>query len=168
MDFPIPGGSNAVKGSVTDHLPSASQPLLHSQAPSVTLASPTVRFLDNSMGDGVRTLRARVTGPSGASLLTVTTHAQIMGATIDGVGVPNIRDEDKGEAGWNLTYWSPPPEGFELILTIADGEPVTVTATAGAPELPAIPGGPYRDRPPHMMPIAEDTTMVSKSFSPRS
>ena len=91
-----------------------------------------------------------------------------MGATIDGVGVPNIRDEDKGEAGWNLTYWSPPPEGFELILTIADGERVTVTATAGAPELPAIPGGTYRDRPPHMMPITEDTTMVSKSFSPHS
>ena len=161
-------GSNAAKGSVTDHIPNASQPLLHSQAPSVTLASPTVRFLDNSMVDGVRTLRARVTGPPGASFLTVTTHTQIMGATVDGVRVPNISDEDKGEAAWNLIYWSPPQEGFELSLTIADGEPVTVTATAGAPGLPAMPVGAYHDRPPHMMPITEDTTMVSRSFSPRS
>ena len=161
-------GSNPVKGSVTDHLPNASQPLLHSQAPPVTLASPTVRFLDNRMVDGARTLRARVTGPPGATLLTVTTHTQIMGATLDGVRVLNLSDEDKGEAAWNLTYWSPPPEGFELILTIADGERVTVTATAGTPELPAIPGGTYHDRPSHMMPIAEDTTMVSRSFNPHS
>jgi hypothetical protein len=161
-------GSNPVKGAVTEHVSSASEPLLHSQAPAVALAEPTVRFLDNGMGDGVRTLRARVTGPPRTSLLAITTRAQIMGATVDGVRVPNSNNKDKGEAAWNLAYWSPPPEGFELVLTIADGQRATVTATAGTPELPAIPGSTHRERPPHMMPITEDMTMVSRSFNPHS
>ena len=161
-------GPNAAKGSVTDHLPSASQPLLHSQAPPIALPGPTVRLLDDGMKGGVRTLRARVTGPPGASLLAIATHAQIRGATVDGVRVPDISEEDKGEAAWNLTYWSPPADGFELVLTIADGQRATLTATAGTPELPAIPGSAHRERPPHMMPITEDMTMVSRSFNPHS
>jgi len=62
-------GFNAKKGLVTSHLPSASQPLLHSEAPSVELVTPSVEFLDEDMSDGVRTLRMRITAPSQANLL---------------------------------------------------------------------------------------------------
>ncbi len=159
-------GSDAETGSVTDHLPSASQPLLHSEAPLVELVAPSVEFLDEDMSDGVRTLRMRITAPSQANLLNVTTHAQIMDATVDGEHVPNVTNDDGGQPAWTLNYWSPPSEGFELTLEIKGTEPPTVTATAGTPGLPAIPDTSYHDRPANTMPIVEDMTMVSRSFSP--
>jgi hypothetical protein len=158
-------GSDAETGSVTDHLPRASQPLLHSEAPSVDLVTPSVEFLDEDMSDGVRTLRMRITAPSQANLLNVTADAQIMGAAVDGERLPNVTDDDRRQPAWTLDYWSPPPEGFELTLEIKGTEPLTLTATAGTPGLPAILDNSYRDRPADMMPIVEDMTMVSKSFT---
>jgi hypothetical protein len=159
-------GSDAETGSVTDHLPRASQPLLHSEAPSVDLVTPSVEFLDEDMSDGVRTLRMRITAPSQANLLNVTADAQIMGAAVDGERLPNVTDDDRRQPAWTLDYWSPPPEGFELTLEIKGTEPPTLTATAGTPGLPAIPDNSYRDRPADTMPIVEDIIMVSKSFTP--
>ncbi len=159
-------GFNAKKGLVTDYLPSASQPLLHSEAPSVELVTPSVEFLDEDMSDGVRTLRMRITAPSQANLLSVTTDARIMSATVDGEHLPNVTNDDGGQPAWTLDYWSPPSEGFELTLEIKGTEPPTLTATAGTPGLPAIPDNSYHDRPADMMPIVEDMTMVSKSFTP--
>jgi hypothetical protein len=159
-------GFNAEMGSVTSHLPSASQPLLHSEAPSVNLVPPRVEFLDENMSDGVRTLRMRITAPSQANLLNVAANSRIMGATVDGERLPNATDDDRRQPAWTLDYWSPPPEGFELTLEIKSTEPLTLSATAGTPGLPAIPDKAYHDRPAVMMPIVEDMTMVSKSFTP--
>jgi hypothetical protein len=158
-------GSNAVKGSVTSYLPSASQPLLYNEAPPLQLAGPTIQLLDNGIKNGVRTLRVQVTGPSQANLLTVTSNAQIIAATVDGVRVPNPSTEHMGKAAWSLNYWDPPPEGCELILKVTEAPGATLTATAGTPGLPPIPGKSNPNRPSHMMPVIEDMTMVSKSVT---
>jgi hypothetical protein len=160
-------GSDADTGPVTDHLPGVRQPLLHTEAPTVNLAGPTLRFIDDSRGNGVRTLRARVIGPPQSSVLTVTANAPIIDAEVDGVQIPDVNDQDDGGFSWKLDYWSPSIQGFELILRLEDGQQVTLTATAGTTGLPAPPDRSHRDRPAHMMAAAEDMTMVTKSFTPQ-
>ncbi len=129
------------------------------------LAAPSVKFLNEDMSDGVRTLRMRITASSKANLLSVTADARVMGATVDGERVPSGANGNGETPAWTLDYWSPPPEGVELTLDVKGTEPLTLTATAGTSGLPAIPDDTYRDRPPGMMPIIEDMTMVSKSFT---
>jgi hypothetical protein len=158
-------GSDAETGPVTDHFPGARQSLLHAEAPTVNLAGPTLRFIDDDRSDGVRTLRARVTGPPQSSLLTVTADAPIIDAEIDGVQIPDLDDQDDRGSSWKLDYWSPPTRGFELVLRLEDRQQVTLTATAGTTGLPALPDRPLLERPAHMMAAAEDMTMVSKAFT---
>jgi hypothetical protein len=79
--------------------------------------------------------------------------------------IPDVNDQDDGGSSWKLDYWSPPIQGFELILRLEDGQQVTLTATAGTPGLPAPPDRSHGDRPAHMMAATEDMTMVSKSFT---
>ena len=158
-------GSDPDTGPVTDHLPGARQPIVHAEAPTVTLVGPSLRFINDSRSNGVRTLRARVTGPPQSSVLTVTADTPIIDAEIDGVQIPDVNDQDDGGSPWKLDYWSPPIQGFELILRVEDGPQVTLTATAGTAGLPAPPDRSHGDRPAHMMAAAEDMTMVSKSFT---
>jgi len=167
-------GAGATQGSVADYLREGEA--LHSEAPTVALAAPNVALLDDSTRDGVRTLRMRVTAPPKANLVVVTADAaaQVVGAEIDGKRVSeeplfNIG----GLSAWTLIYWNPPAEGVDLTLEVKGTEPLTITARAGTPGLPAIPGQAYRDRPPDTMPIATDpatvvqdsSTVVSKSFT---
>ena len=159
-------GADAQKGSVTNYI-DESEPLLHSEAPAVSLQAPDVELLDDSKRDGIRTLRMRITPPR-ANLLVVTTEAQerVVGAAVDGERAPNDTSDDGGSPAWTLNYWSPPPEGVELTLEVEGTEPLTLTARAAKPGLPTIPGESYRDRPPDMMPHRyEDRTLVSKSLT---
>jgi hypothetical protein len=160
-------GADAEKGAVTDYV-DASEPLLYSEAPVVSLEAPDAELLDDSTGDGMRTLRVRITPPPRATLLAVTTDAEerVVGAAVDGKRVPNDTSDDGGPPAWALNYWSPPPEGVELTLEVEGTEPLTLTARAATPGLPTIPGESYQDRPPDMMPRRyEDRTLVSKSFT---
>jgi hypothetical protein len=80
--------------------------------------------------------------------------------------VPNDTSGDAGRPAWTLYYWSPPPEGVELALEVKGSAPLTLTARAATPGLPAIPGKSYRERPRTMMPQRyEDRTLVSRSFT---
>jgi hypothetical protein len=155
-------GSDAQKGSVADYLPSASEPLLHSEAPAAERAAPNATLLDDSR-DGA--LRVRITTPPRANLLSITAEARVVGAAVDGKRIPSVTSDGGGPPMWTLEYWSPPPEGIELTLDVKSTETLTLTATAGTPGLPAIPGKSYRDRPPDTMPAIEDRTLVSKSFT---
>jgi hypothetical protein len=161
-------GADAQKGSVTDYL-DASEPLLYSEAPPIPLEAPDVELLDeDSTGDEVRILRVRITPPPRANLLAVTADPEewVVGAAVDGEHVPNDTSDKGGSPAWTLNYWSPPPEGVELTLKVEGTEPLTLTARAATPGLPAIPGQSYQDRPPGTMPHRyEDRTLVSKSFT---
>src|SRR5919199_540 len=160
-------GADAEKGSVTDYV-DASEPLLHNEAPPVSLGAPDVELLDDSTSDGVRTLRVRITPPPRVNLLVVTTDAEerVVGAAVDREHAPNDTSDDGGSPAWTLNYWSPPSEGVELTLEVEGAQPLTLTARAATPGLPAIPGESYQDRPPDTMPHRyEDRILVSKSFT---
>jgi hypothetical protein len=161
-------GTDAGEGSVAEYLGEAGQ--LHSEAPTVELATPSIELLEDDASDGVRTLRMRVTGTPKANLVAVETDAQVVGAAVNGERLPEVTGE---MPALTLHYWNPPSEGVDLTLEIKGVEPLTITARAGTPGLPDIPGKTYRDRPPDMMPIAwnsptveqDSSTVVSKSFT---
>jgi hypothetical protein len=161
-------GADARKGSVADYLGEAGE--LHSEAPTVELATPSIELLDDGTRGGVRTLRMRVTAPPKANVVVVETDAQVVGAAVNGEHLPEVTG---GIPTWTLNYWDPPSEGVELALEVKGAGPLTLTARAGTPGLPKIPGKTYRDRPPDMMPIAwnsplieqDSSTVVSKSFT---
>jgi hypothetical protein len=161
-------GTDAERGSVADYL--GSEVALRSEAPTVGLATPSIEVLEDGTSDRVRTLRVRVTAPPRANLVVVEADAQIVGVVVDGERLP---EEAGGIPALTLHYWNPPSEGVDLILEIKGTEPLTLTARAGTPGLPHIPGKPYRDRPPDTMPIAwnsptveqDSSTVVSKSFT---
>lgn len=160
-------GADAQKESVNDYL-GASEPLLHTEAPPVSLEAPDVELLDDSTSDGVRTLRVRITPPPRANLLAVTADAEerVVRAAVDGERLPDDSSGSGEPPARVLYYWSPPPGGVELTLEVEGTEPLTLTARAVMPGLPTIPGESYRDRPPHMMPHRyENRTLVSKSFT---
>ena len=161
-------GADAAKGPVAAYL-DAPRPLLHREAPPVALEAPAVALLDDRAGDGGRRLRLRVTAPPRANLLVVAADAEarVVGAAVDGQPVPHDPREDGARRVWTLNYWSPPPGGIELTLELAGSGPLTLTARAATPGLPAIAGRSYRDRPPDMMPHrhqGQDRTLVSRSF----
>jgi hypothetical protein len=162
-------GTDAEKGSVADYLGGEAGEL-HSDAPTVELATPSIELLDDGVRDGVRTLRMRVTAPPKANVVVVETDTQVLGATVNGERLPEVTG---GMPEWILNYWDPPSEGVELTLEVKGAGPLTITARSGTPGLPDIPGKTYRDRPPDMMPIAwnspmveqDSSTVVSKSFT---
>ena len=166
-------GADAKTGSVADYL--LDSKALYNEAPKVALATPNVALLDGGKRDAVRTLRMRITAPPKANLIVVTADAdaQVVGATVNGKRVAEETLHDGGIPAWTLNYWNPPSEGVDLTLEVKGTEPLTVTARAGTPGLPTIPGKAYRDRPPDTMPVALDpatveqdsSTVVSKSFT---
>jgi hypothetical protein len=54
-------------------------------------------------------------------VLTATANAPIIDAEVDGVHIPDVNDQDDGGSSWKLDYWSPPIQGFEIILRLEDG-----------------------------------------------
>ena len=160
-------GSAATKGAVADYPVGTASPLLHRQAPAVALAAPELALLDDSVREGVRTLRLRITAPPQATLVRVVldTEAEVVGAAVNGQPLPHTTSRTGGPPRWTLTYWNPPPDGVELTLAVAGTEPLTLTATAGTPGLPPVPGMASPQRPPDMLPAHEDQTLVSRSVS---
>jgi hypothetical protein len=163
-------GAEAKEGSVADYL--GEEEALHSEAPTVALPAPSIELLDDGTRDGVRTFRMRIAAPPKANLVLVEAdaEAQVVGAVVNGERLP---EETGGIPAWTLHYWNPPSEGVDLTLEAKGTGPLTLTARAGTPGLPTIPGKTYRDRPPNMMPIAwnsptveqDSSTVVSKSFT---
>jgi MFS family permease len=166
-------GADAKEGSVADYL--GGEEALHSEAPPVALPAPSIELLDDGTRDGLRTLRMRVSAPPKANLIVVEAdaEAQVVDATVNEKRIPEEPLHHGGPPEWTLNYWNPPSEGVELTLEVKGTEPLTITARAGTPGLPAIPGKSYRDRPPDTMPIAlnpasveqDSSTVVSKSFT---
>jgi Peptidase family M28 len=164
-------GADAEEGSVADYLGGEAEGL-HSEAPTVELATPSIELLDDRSRDGVRTLRMRVTAPPKANVVVVEADAvaQVVGAAVNGESLPEATG---GIPAWTLNYWNPRSEGVDLALEVKGAGPLTITARSGTPGLPDIPGKRYRDRPPDMMPIAwnspmveqDSSTVVSKSFT---
>ena len=124
-------GANPRTGSVADYIGDP-DPRLHSPAPTVPLAAPSVRLLDRSNRDGLQTLTVRVTAPARANMIVLEVGSEVIGAAIDGKPVPDRPLANSSSASpWSINFWNPPTRGFDLRLKIRDTGPVRVTARAG-------------------------------------
>ena len=166
-------GATPRYGSVAEYL-GIPEPRLHSAAPPASLAAPSVRLLDGSNRDGIRTVRLHVSGSAEANLIVLETGSEVIGAAIDGKRVADRPMLNRSAVTpWTLTFWNPPTRGFDLTMNLRTTAALRVTARAATPGLPPIPGTADRKRPPETMPITTDplsieqdsSTVVSKSFS---
>lgn len=129
-------------------------------APLVSLTAPHIALLDDKTGDGVRTLRMRITSPRQAPvvLVFVGDSTEVLGAAID--GKPIARNDTPAREGsrisWGMTYWAFPSEGLELTLDVKPSGPVHIRVVDRTDGLPEIPGQSFQDRP--------NSTMIAPSF----
>ena len=164
-------GTDPGKGSVATYLSGESAALLHRAVPAAALAAPRLSLRDDSVRDGVRTLRLRLGAPPRASMLTVTTQvgAPIVDAAVDGQRVA-LEAGERASGRFALLYANP-PRALALTLRVEGTRPLSFTARAETPGLPELPGRSYRERPADMMrkPVnaadGDDSTLVSRSLS---
>jgi hypothetical protein len=164
---------NAEKRPIPEFLTATSGRPWRTQAPVLPLAAPDITLLgDSSSGDGLRTLRLRVTSPRRAEVLTVyiDSEVEVVRASVNN----KLIDETKSPASlgrkkqWSLRYYAVPAEGIELTTEMRTTGTVTVRAVDLSYGLPEIPGANFQPRPAHMIPAltsVTDTTLVSKSFT---
>ena len=165
--FPAGVGRAALK----DYLPLNSNKYLSAPAPVAALQPADVRVINDSTQGDVRTLVVRVTSPHGVINIAVPpdVNVAVVGATINGKRAESGKPGGAGQSpGWELNYWSPPAEGFDLALELKGSRPVPLKIIALSNALPEIPGTTFKPRPDYIIPSPfqnSDQSLVSKSYS---
>jgi len=139
-----------------------------SPAPPLDLAPPRLELLEDTTGDGRRTLRMRLGSARSApfALVWVASETEILGASVDGRRV----DEKGGfrstaDEPWGFTFNGLPAGGIEWSLEVRPGAPVALRVVDRSYALPA--SLLRAERPPDRMPMSfriADSTFVAADF----
>jgi hypothetical protein len=166
----LPAGSEQ---AVLPVYPLSFRPFLTGPAAAAALAAPAVSVLEDQTGNGVRTLRLRITSQRSAPVVSIYADQEaliqegsINGQPIDFQAAPSGTDA-RGDL-WGITYYAFPPEGAELILKLRSTQPLHLRVEDRSFGLPEIQGFSYTARPASMMPTPSpysDATLVGKSFT---
>ena len=154
---------------VTHLFPRSTTEMLEAPAPATKLETPRIGVLEDARSGDTRTLRLRVTLPSGTEIvgLQVAPDAHVKSASVQG------RSFGPEEDAWlDLAFFGPPGDGLELDLEAASRGPVTLHIVAQTRGLPAELAAPLGSRPADRMPSvvqsnplrASDMTLVASSF----
>jgi hypothetical protein len=140
---------------------------LQHEAPALSLASPRVDVLENSVTADTRTLRLHITSPRRARALTIEApDNEILDAWVDDrkLGLPAESRWNKN-GKWGFDYANVPAEGIEVKLQARGAGPVRLVVVDRSIGLPEIPGATFAPRPADSMPQRSgDVTMVLHSF----
>ena len=122
------------------------------------------------MQGDVRTLSMRVTSTQGVLNVSVPRDAnvEIVGATINGKRTQAVKTSATNTAAWELNYFSPPKEGFDLALELKGARPVPLKILEISYALPEVPGITLKPRPDYIIPSPSsnsDQSLVTKSYS---
>jgi hypothetical protein len=100
-------------------------PIKQGEAPVIPLHAPTVEVLDDHTIDGTRTINLRVTSHRSAPviMLDVEPYTVVQAATIAGKRLETI---ESSRNLWNLTYYAPPMDGFEIALELEPSQAVNL------------------------------------------
>jgi len=162
--------ANAQRTSLKEYMPLTTSNYLNTSAPAISLQPADVRLVaDNTQGQ-VRTLLMHVTSSQGVVNISVPRDAnvEIVGAAINGKRTENIKTNSTSQAVWELRYWSPPKEGFDLALELKGARPVPVKVLEQWYALPEVPGITLKPRPDYIVPAAtpnSDQSLVTRSYS---
>jgi hypothetical protein len=160
-------GSHRAKAS--EIFPRATGDLLEAPAPVVKLETPRIGILEDTRAGDSRTLRLRVTVPSGTEIagLEISPDAHVTSASVEGKSFSPVED------GWlDLAFFGPPGTGLELDLVSRATAPVDLHIVAQTRGLPAELASPFGPRPVDRMPAvvqwnalrASDMTLVTSTF----
>lgn len=163
--------ADAARGPINEYLPLDPYNYLKTPAPVAALQPADLRVVSDATQGDVRTLVMHVTSPHEAVSIAVPRDAnvEVVGASVNGKRV------EAGKAGaspsapaWELQYWSPPKEGFDLALELKGSRPVALKILDQSYGLPVIPGTTFKPRPDHIIPSTlqhSDQTLISKSYA---
>lgn len=158
------------RNPLTEYLPVNSNSYWNTPAPAISVQPADVRVsADNTQGD-VRTLQMHVTSSQAGINISVPRGAnvEVVGATINGKRVENVKAGATNQAAWELRYWSPPKEGFDLALELKGARPVPLKILEKSYTLPEVPGVTLKPRPDYIIPSLSpnsDQSLVTKSYS---
>lgn len=144
-------------------------PAFTSPAPVVPLLGPQVTVVSDSVVNGQRTLRLRLSATDGARMMAVDVTAPrgVSELVIDGHDAVASSIDWVQDGDFPIIYQNVPEAGWELALTTPAGAPVTFVVEQTANGLPEIPGMVVEPRPADMMPApghALDPTIVKATF----
>lgn len=161
---------NVQRSALPEYLPLNTNNFLNTPAPVISLQPADVRVVnDNTQGD-VRTLMMRVTSSQSVVNISVPRDAnvQVIGATVNGKRLESITTNTTNPAAWQLRYWAPPKDGFDLALELKGARPVPLKVLEQWYALPEVPGVTLKPRPDYIVPSQSpnsDQSLVTKSYS---
>jgi hypothetical protein len=167
------------KGKAPEFYPLSPRAFLKNSAPFVSLPAPDVTLLEDTVSEGFRVLRMRITSPRQAPSVSAYVEAsgEISSAEIDGKKINStesgilVRSLPKSTAAANsrleFFFSAFPIEGVELTL-VTNSTPLKIRLVDQSYQFPELPGFTVPVRPDNMMKSSfslADSTLVSKAFS---
>jgi hypothetical protein len=132
----------------------------------VTLPSPSVDLVRDTLISGARRIVLRVHAPPGASaVLMRATGAPVASSSLDGRVVDTTRYRRPSRV-WSMGYSAVPDTGAIVVLSIPSGARLDFEITARTPGLPTIPGVIIPPRPSDVVPVQTgDASYVYKRLT---
>jgi hypothetical protein len=158
----------AHKAPLSDYLPwMDTGEFLQHPAPVAPLPPPEIEVLEDSVENGMGSLRVRVSSRREAAILLVYVGSEIFDGTVNGEPFGD-RAAPARDKGWLLTYWNPPPEGIDLTFKTASLEPLSMRVVDKSYQLPELEALAIKARPSYIIPAPftySDSTFISRSFT---
>lgn len=150
--------------ALTDRLPNNRTMYLVNNAPSLGIQNDRFEVLDDTVHDGIRTLRLKLFSPRKARIMSVFLDPQteVLSATVGGKRVETARASNQGnsENWWELTYRAVPQEGFDLTLETRQLAQIKVKLTSQSDGLPEIPNTTFQTRPADLIPTSNSDVVI--------
>ncbi|MEH1814610.1 MAG: M20/M25/M40 family metallo-hydrolase [Nostoc sp.] len=163
--------TNTKKGNLSEYFPTSPRKVLLNQAPTIPLAAPNIKLLNDEVKASVRTLHMQISSPRQARIIRIYVYpsVQVLGAEVNGKQITNNSLEVVTK-WWELYYFAPAKEGIELTLAVKSSQSLKLKVVDQLDGLPEIPGKTFKTRPKYMIPTAfaagvSDSTLVSKYFT---
>lgn len=149
---------------MTDRLPNNRSLYLVNSAPSLEILNDKLQVLDDTVHDGIRTLRLRLISPRRARVMSlfVDPQTEVLSATVAGkrVEITGTASQNNRENWWELIYRAVPKEGFDVTLETKQLAQIKVKLTSQSDGLPEIPNTTFQARPAHLIPAASSDVVV--------
>lgn len=160
------------RGPLTEYAPMVRGDFLKAEAPAISVEAPKMEVLEKKNDGGLWTLKARISSPRRAEVISVSLEgvSEVVSASVNGKGIDASADpfREGPDSRWSLIFYAPDDAGLELYLQARATQPIKLVVMDRSYGLPEAGGNPIRPRPGHLMPAPfafSDSTLVTKSFT---
>jgi hypothetical protein len=155
---------------LTDRLPNNKSQYLVNNAPLVGITNDQLQVLDDTVRDGIRTLRLKLMSPRRARIMSlfVDPQTEVLSTTVGGKRIETAGMSTNGNSDnwWELTYRAVPKDGFDLTLETKQLAQIKVKLLSQSDGLPTIPNSTFQARPAHIIPSAgSDMVILTQAFT---